>query len=109
MHKKMLQFCSFTSYARMQGDLYQIQNYPGAVPTHDDHWLHGELYTIEKPGSLFDLLDDYEECSSAFSQPHEFVRKQVSVQMDTGECLKAWAYLYNLPVSGCKRIQSGCY
>jgi len=54
-------------------------------------------------------LDDYEECSSSFPEPHEYQRQLITIQPHAaGVSLSlAWAYLYQYPLSNKPRIKNG--
>ena len=52
-------------------------------------------------------LDDYEECSAAFPEPHEYQRRPVNVMINNAKHITAWAYIYNYPVDPHKRILGG--
>lgn len=94
--------------AFMQGQLFLVADYPGVCESaQTEDKVLGDLYHIRHPYTLFAHLDAYEECTSDFPQPHEYIRKQVPVMREDGEQLLAWCYLYNLETSGLKRIYSG--
>ncbi|MBN46139.1 MULTISPECIES: gamma-glutamylcyclotransferase family protein [unclassified Methylophaga] len=107
-HDLLQRFCEFIDIGTLQGQLYLVDYYPGVITSDDSRQLvFGEVYRIYNYQLLFAALDDYEECSSSFSQPHEYVRQQLMVSLSDGHKLKAWVYLYNRPVSGLKLIASG--
>ena len=54
-------------------------------------------------------LDEYEECSDSFPLPHEYSRKQLSIELVGGGSVFAWVYLYNHDVSKLQLIISGDY
>ena len=83
--------------------------YPGAVPSRSAaDRVHGELYNLEDdPSALFKVLDDYENCSAKYPEPHEFQRRRVSVTLSDGNSVSASAYLYNWDVSRARRLASG--
>jgi len=55
------------------GKLYALNHYPGAIRHWGNRWqrVHGQLYRLAKPQRSLLVLDDYEECSPQFKQPHE--------------------------------------
>ena len=102
--------CKFVSNGTIQGRLYEVDGYPGAVEsTKPGEHVIGELYRILAPQALFPQLDEYEECSEHYPQPHEYVRKKIRVSTEGGQPIKAWVYLYNLDVSALSQIDSGDY
>jgi gamma-glutamylcyclotransferase (GGCT)/AIG2-like uncharacterized protein YtfP len=54
-------------------------------------------------------LDTYEGCGPGNPLPHEFERQVVTVILDNGSSVEAWAYVYTLETKGKARIASGDY
>jgi gamma-glutamylcyclotransferase (GGCT)/AIG2-like uncharacterized protein YtfP len=87
-----------------------VRGYPGAIKSSDaNDKLFGELYKMLDRKRVLVLLDDYEECSERFPKPHEYSRKQVSIELSDGGSVIAWVYLYNHDVSKLQQIISGDY
>jgi len=108
IHPLLKPHCQFISRAWMLGKLYQIAHYPGVIESHHKHErVYGELYEFTNRNQVFAQLDDYEECSSAFPSPHEYLRKQVRVYLSETDTQYAWTYIYNHPVHKNNRILSG--
>lgn len=86
-------------------------SYPGALPCgNPNERVHGEVYEITGDrAALFARLDQYEVCSPDFPEPHEFMRRQVSVTLDTGRSITAMCYLYTWDVSKARHVPSGRY
>jgi gamma-glutamylcyclotransferase (GGCT)/AIG2-like uncharacterized protein YtfP len=101
----------FVSYANYQGQLYEVDYYPGAVPSDNPlDQVRGELYrlkTLELADFVLSVLDEYEECGTAFQAPTEFVRRVQPVWLESGERVIAWVYLYNRVTDKLKRLCSG--
>jgi gamma-glutamylcyclotransferase (GGCT)/AIG2-like uncharacterized protein YtfP len=106
--QRKLHDCSeFIGSGWITGQLYQIRHYPGVIESAScNDKVYGELYRLNDQ-TLLSLLDDYEECSSAFPEPHEYLRKTVNVTLSGGQKKQAWAYIYNYPVNPAWRILSG--
>ncbi|MGR9117040.1 MAG: gamma-glutamylcyclotransferase family protein [Gammaproteobacteria bacterium] len=101
---------SFSGKGSFPGMLYEIDRYPGAVFCSDRQCrVVGELYRLHDLNRVLTVLDDYEECSSRFSKPHEYKRIKSDIQLLKGGSACAWVYVYNLPVSQFERIESGDY
>lgn len=100
--------CEYIGPAFIYGNLYEIDNYPGAV-TGRTAQIKGELYLLRAPEHTLSVLDIYEECATHFPQPHEYIRRQVLVDLPDGQSVSAWTYLYNRPTTGLQRILSGDY
>lgn len=108
MHELLAEKTDFISEAVFQGQLFRISWYPGAIPSRfARHRVKGEVYAIHQPEQLLLLLDEYEGCGSAFTEPTEYKRQQKTVLLTSGESLSAWVYLYQYPTSGLQEIHSG--
>lgn len=95
--------------AWMVGLLYEVADYPGAVPCDGaGPQIRGELYRLVRPERVLALLDRYEGCGPGHASPHEYRRAQVKVHT-AGGTLMAWVYLYNRTPRGLRRIRSGDY
>lgn len=104
----LLTRAGFVAEARWHGRLYQVGDYPGAVP--DDASsasVAGELYRLADPDEDLAALDDYEECGPVYGVDAEYVRTVTRVALADGSVREAWIYLYNRPVDGLARIESG--
>ncbi|MCX4188248.1 gamma-glutamylcyclotransferase family protein [Methylophaga sp. OBS4] len=110
MHALLKANSVFIAPAYMLGRLYEIRGYPGVVESEQQHEkVKGELYQLHRADWLLAKLDNYEECSAAFPQPHEYLRKQVEVFVSNTCSTQAWAYIYNHSTKHRKRIHSGDY
>ena len=108
--KLLEQHGDYVSRGHMQGKLYEIDGYPGAVESDDkSEKIFGELYIINRPDIVFPQLDEYEGCAESFPEPHEYIRKKVAVTLSGGEGVKAWVYIYNNKINNMERIRSGDY
>ncbi|MCB2425958.1 gamma-glutamylcyclotransferase family protein [Methylophaga pinxianii] len=107
-HNLLHSLCEYLDSGTLQGCLYLVGGYPGVVASHDSQQrVVGEVYRIHHHQRLFAKLDDYEECSSSFAEPHEYIRQQQTVTLSNGLKVSAWVYLYNRPATGLKLIASG--
>jgi len=103
-------YCSYFSKAYLQGKLFHVADYPGAIESNEiDDKVYGELYKVNESKPLLTQLDIYEECSANFPQPHEYVRKKILVFLPDGNTVLAWVYLYNRDIQNLERIISGDY
>ncbi|WP_438970022.1 gamma-glutamylcyclotransferase family protein [Methylophaga sp.] len=110
MHRVLAEHSEFVSHAWLLGKLYQIHDYPGVIESSSpDDRVYGELYRLTKADLVLPQLDDFEECSAAFPEPREYIRKRILVNLSPEETEMAWAYIYNHPVSDHKRIMSGIF
>jgi len=108
MHQLLAKHATLQETGFIQAKLYQIQSYPGVVLSHNKKdKVYGELYVMNRPAWLLQQLDDYEACSSAFPEPHEYVRHCIDVYLNQDRIQKAWVYIYNYPVAADRQILSG--
>ena len=71
----------------MPGRLYGLGRYPGAVPAvNQGESVRGEVYNMDDPAPLLAALDDYEG--------RDFERAIATVQLDDGQKMDCWVYLY---------------
>lgn len=101
----------FIGEAHYRGKLYEIDWYPGVVPSDDaGDRVTGEVYRVDNQWEdVIGQLDQYEGCSPNDTEPHLFKRHQETVTLKTGITIKAWIYLYNRPAKGKQLIPSGDY
>lgn len=96
--------------AKVRGLLFDMGEYPAALPTSEDHFIIGELYAIkeaEEFGWALEQLDEYEGINdSPEDAPISFRRDLVEVITDNGNTT-AWIYWFNSPVQDKPIIASG--
>ena len=98
----------FVAEASCRARLYRIQHYPGLVLSDDAADLvHGELFRLHQPEPMLREFDMYEACGEGFAPPTEYLRRMLSVTHFDGAASEAWTYVYNWPVDGLPRIESG--
>ena len=101
--------CSFYSYGKFKGRLYDIGEYPGAIADNNyTGYIYGTIVSIHNPARVLQQLDDYEGFGDDQQQPNLYVRELMAVETDK-DLIKCWVYLYNLSVNGLKLIESGDY
>ncbi|GAB6140836.1 hypothetical protein JCM14076_15650 [Methylosoma difficile] len=97
------------SYGYLQGRLYEVDNYPGAVLSDNPaERVVGEVYVLAD-SSVLSRLDDYEECSQRFPEPQEYYRTLTDIVLLDSSSVTAWVYLYHWDVSGLMPIAGGDY
>ncbi len=105
-HRQYLRGADFVSPAKIRGQLYMVDYYPGLVLSETEHWALGEIYLLENEAQLHDL-DVYEGCAKKSPQPHEYERRMIDATLSSGEQITAWAYIYKQDTSELKMIDSG--
>ena len=110
IHRQLRVHAEWHDEAQMQGCLFEVAGYPGAIESPDpNHRVKGELYRIVNGRRLLALLDDYEECSGKFPEPYEYHRKLVTIRTSRGDTVSAWAYIYQKQTTQLRKIPDGDY
>jgi len=92
--------------ARVKGKVYDLGEYPGAVPTSEPHYITGELYRLREGQDFYwaiAQLDDYEGLNET---PPLYTRETALIYL-SNDTTTAWIYWYNMPVAGKHWIASG--
>lgn len=90
--------------ATIAGLLYRISWYPGLVE--GPGLVHGEVYKLREPARSLVWLDAYESIVPGRAD-NEYERVERMVQLDAGNGLTAWVYLYRRDVSAAERVAEG--
>jgi gamma-glutamylcyclotransferase (GGCT)/AIG2-like uncharacterized protein YtfP len=95
--------------AKVKGRLFDMGEYPAAVPVEEDVFIHGELYVIKSQPEFswaIGQLDDYEGISTEPGEPVLYYRGEAPVFI-SDQAITAWIYWYKGDVSGRPEIASG--
>lgn len=107
-YQLLQQHASLLGQGRLQGKLYLVDYYPGAVPDNNSAWqVTGEMYQLQQPALLLAALDQYEACGPGFAAPTEYLRLKQQITLENDEIVTAWVYVYNHPTDGLEHIMSG--
>jgi gamma-glutamylcyclotransferase (GGCT)/AIG2-like uncharacterized protein YtfP len=101
----------FDGMGTVQGDLYDMGEYPAAIPCTDNHFIAGELYHIAQTEEFdwaMEQLDDYEGLLVEPGGIPLYRREQVDV-LFKNTIVTAWMYWYNREIINKHRIESGDY
>lgn len=110
MYHMLARHCEYFSDGHMQGKLYEVNGYPGAIESDNPNdKVYGELYRIVSNGLVLPELDEYEECTDQYPEPHEYIRKKLPISLFGGGSTTAWVYVFNHDVSNLMQIESGDY
>ncbi len=95
--------------AKVKGVLFDMGDYPAAIPSVNEEYIIGELYVIKNQNEFpwaIAQLDDYE---GVLVEAHEspLYRREIAEIIHTGTIIPAWIYWYNGDVSGRTPIGSG--
>lgn len=102
-------FFTFTGEAKVKGVLYDMGEYPAAVPTVEDKFIVGELYSITNEAEFswaIGQLDDYEGVAAEDDEEKLYYRDLADILINDS-ITRAWMYWYNGDVSGRPQIESG--
>ena len=95
--------------AKVKGKLFDLGNYPGAVPSGDESFIMGELYEINDASQFawaIAQLYDYEGIDPSEGEEKLYRRELVDAFVNN-ETIRAWIYWYNGDVGGKPLIASG--
>lgn len=95
--------------AKVKGVLYDLGDYPAALPSDKDFYITGELYYLkneEEYNWAMEQLDDYEGLHVEAGERPLYRRDIVTVYARDNEVM-AWVYWYNNDIEGKPRIESG--
>lgn len=102
-------YFNFEGPARVRGLLYDLGEFPAALPTLTDHFIIGELYQMKNPGEFnwaIGQLDDYEGVDPEVGEIPLYRRDLATVYCN-GYTAEAWIYWYCGDVTGYPAIASG--
>lgn len=102
-------YFSLVGEAKVKGKLYQLPDYPAAIPSEEDNFIKGELYTINIPSECswaIAQLDDYEGVLEEDGVIPLYKRILTPVFIN-GTVEQAWVYWFNQSVEHGKFIESG--
>lgn len=110
MSAVLTRHCDYVAEGYMHGKLYEVNSYPAAIESSEPHTkVYGELYQIINSALVLPALDAYEECTATFLEPHEYIRKLLTITLFDGSTVTAWVYIFNHDVSRLAPIHSGDY
>ncbi|MCR6721668.1 MAG: gamma-glutamylcyclotransferase [Chitinophagaceae bacterium] len=102
-------YFDFVSDGKVRGYLYDLGEYPAALPTTDDAFIVGELYVARDRGQ-FDYviaqLDDYEGVTPEPGETALYNRILSEIETEKGT-VSAWVYWYNGNITDRPIVESG--
>lgn len=109
LYEYISRFFTFMGEARVRGKLFDMGSYPAGIPTHDNTFITGELYKMNRESDfswVMGQLDDYEGVNVE-SDEMQLYRREIAEVFFGNELTQAWIYWYNGDVSGKTVIASG--
>jgi gamma-glutamylcyclotransferase (GGCT)/AIG2-like uncharacterized protein YtfP len=95
--------------AKVKGQLYDMGNYPAALPAQADTFIVGELYQLNNENEYewaFEQLDDYEGVFPEEGEQALYKREVTSVYIHD-RIEEAYIYWFNGSVEGNPKVASG--
>lgn len=102
-------FFQFAGDAKVKGKLYDLGPYPAAIPTTEDSFIIGELYTANSQQEFswaIGQLDDYEGVTPEPGEPQLYRRELADIFINNSTT-RAWIYWYNGNIGDSPLIAGG--
>lgn len=106
--KYISDYFDFAATGKVKGLLYDLGEYPAAIPVSTDNFIIGELYTIREPEEFayaIAQLDDYEGINP--EEGNSLYRRELANIYTEKGSITAWVYWYNGYVANEPIIASG--
>jgi len=102
-------YFNFFGQAKVKGKLFDLGEYPAAIPVPEEAFIYGELYLVKNESEFswaIAQLDDYE---GVLAEPHEqpLYRREIADIFINDAIVPAWIYWYNGDINGKPEINSG--
>ena len=99
------------SEAKAKGYLYDLGEYPAALPTHDEAYLIGELYRIKNEEEFYWAMEQLDAYEGIHADPEDgalpYRRDLATVYITNEITTTAWIYWFNEPILNHPIIPSG--
>lgn len=103
-------YFTLISNAKVKGRLYDLGDYPAAIPTVDNAFIIGELYELKNVDHFswaIEQLDAYEGVTPEEGEFQLYKRELAEVFYNDSEVANAWIYWYNGKITDEPLISSG--
>jgi gamma-glutamylcyclotransferase (GGCT)/AIG2-like uncharacterized protein YtfP len=91
----------------VQGILYDLGRYPGAVLGKTGSLIQGEVFELPDDPEILHRLDAFEGFDPDRPESSEFVRREWPVILSGGKKIICWVYAYNRDPGAAPRIADG--
>ncbi len=109
-HRYVSSYFTLVGKARVKGYLYDMGEYPAAIPTRENCFVTGELYHMSSGNKEFltamEQLDAYEDVNGTDGGKILY-RREITDVLINGLTVPAWIYWYNGNIDGKLLIPSG--
>ena len=106
--KYIADYFNFAGHGKVKGLLYDLGEYPAALPDNGEHYIIGEVYAIKEQDEFsyaIAQLDDYEGINPV--EGDSLYRRELATIYTENGTAKAWVYWYNGYISDESVIESG--
>ncbi len=108
INKKIGGDLEWIGVGQLNGDLYDIGNYPGALKN-SVNLIKGDVFKLLDPKKTLAVLDKYERYYPDNLAKSDYVRSDEIVELESGEQFIVGIYWYNQSVDGKIWIEKGDY
>lgn len=108
-YQYMAKYFQLLGHATVKGKLYDMGDYPVALPTTEEKFIQGELYILNEADDfsyVIGQLDDYEGLYAEEGETTLYKRELATV-FCKGQSSTAWIYWFNGSVKNLQAIESG--
>ena len=108
-YEYLTRYFKYSGEALVKGKFFDAGSHPVALPTEDEHFILGELYSMHSEDEFswaFEQLDDYEGLHVEAGETPLYRRNLVEI-FQNGETQTAWIYWYNKSIEGMPEIETG--
>lgn len=109
VYEYISRYFDFVSNGKVKGKLYDLGEYPAAIPTEEESHIIGELYHIKDVSEFswaIAQLDDYEGLNVEEGETQLYRRELEKIVTDD-KTHTAWIYWYNQTIEGKPLVTSG--
>ncbi len=109
VYEYISRFFTFVGKAKVKGKLFDLGEYPAAIPADEDVFITGELYLVKNQQEFswaIGQLDDYEGLDVEEGETSLYERKVTEVHIND-KITHSWVYWYTGDISGKPLITSG--
>ncbi|MES2003619.1 MAG: gamma-glutamylcyclotransferase family protein [Bacteroidota bacterium] len=102
-------YFTLVAEAKVKGRLYDMGEYPAAVPTSEDAYIIGELYQVNHADEFswaMAQLDDYEGLHTENGEAPLY-RREKTIVLTANGLAEAWVYWFNGNLSNRPVVESG--
>jgi gamma-glutamylcyclotransferase (GGCT)/AIG2-like uncharacterized protein YtfP len=99
----------FDGMGLVQGKLYDMGEYPAAIPATEDCFITGELYHIAQEEEFARAMEQLDEYEGLLVEPVEtpLFRRELVEVLFKNTIVTSWMYWYNRTITSEQRIESG--